>query len=112
MNKLALALLLVATAAAQDRDPCKEGRCKEQIFHVTDVEAKDIADSKDACYPGYCTGTHYDISGYVKEPGKNTVVYQASCNDIIWMAGEAKGRHDECTLVEAGESYRARFSPK
>jgi hypothetical protein len=111
--KLAFALVLVATVApAQDHDPCNEGYCKERTFHVTSVEAKDISDSGEACYPGYCTATRYDVSGFVKSTGKNAIVYRAYCNDIVWLTGESKGRHDACDQVEAGESYRARIFPQ
>ena len=105
--KLVLALTLIATVAAA-QDPCSKGYCKEKTFHVTDVEARDAGE---ICYPGYCTATRYDISGFVNEPGKNAIAYRAYCNDIVWLAGESKGRHDACVQVEAGESYRARIFP-
>lgn len=111
--KLLFASVLIAVAAtAQDRAPCPEGRCKEKTLHVTDVEARDVSDSGGACYPGLCTATRYEVSGFVKEPGKNAIEYRAYCNDIVWIAGGAKGRHDECVQVEAGDSYRARIYPQ
>lgn len=111
--KLVFALALIVTvAAAQGRDPCSEGHCKVRTFHVTDVEARDVSDSGEVCYPGLCRATRYDISGFVKEPGKNAIVYRAYCNDIVWVAGKAKGQHNECALVEAGKSYRARIFPQ
>lgn len=99
--------------AAQNLDPCKEGYCKEKVFHVTDVETKDILDTPDgeACRVGMCTGTHYEVSGYVQEQGKNPILYRASCNDITWLAGPNKGKRTECTTVEAGVSYRSRIFP-
>lgn len=114
LAKLILALLAIATLAApQTRDPCREGYCKEQTFHVTSVEAKDILDTSegDACRLGMCSGTHYDVSGYIQEPGKNAVLYRAWCNDITWTAGQNKGQHNGCTQVQVGESYRARVFP-
>jgi hypothetical protein len=79
---------------------------------VTNVEARDISDIGEVCYPGYCTATRYEISGFVKEPRKNDIVYRAYCNDIVWLAGESKGRHDACVQVEAGESYRVMMFPQ
>ena len=110
--KLVIAMMLIATVAAAQDDPCSKGYCKEEEFHVTDVEARDVSNSGEACYPGYCTATRYDISGFVNGPRKNTIVYRAYCNDIIWLVGESKGRHDACVPVEAGESYRARIFPQ
>jgi len=107
--KLVIALTLIATVAAAQDDPCRQGYCKEKTFHVTDVETRD--DTEEVCYPGYCTATRYDISGFVNEPGKNAIVYRAYCNDVLWLAGESKGKHNGCVQVEAGESYRARIFP-
>ena len=110
--KLVIALMLIVTGAAAQDDPCSKGYCKERTFHVTDVEARDISDVGEACYTGYCTATRYEITGFVREPRKNDVVYRAYCNDILWLACESKGKHNACVKLEAGESYRARIFPE
>lgn len=114
--KLALALLLIATAASAQQDgspPCQEEySCKQTVFHVTHIESRNATANRDVCHPGDCRATRYELTGWVRETtGKHGIAYKAWCYDVVWLAGPTAGEHDECVKLQAGVDYVVNVFP-